>query len=79
MSSETQVLENDTQVLEALSLCRGVLQRYLAHVQGVAVEEMWPDGVDETNSIGFEYRGATLHLQLDLVENYYHFPIERAN
>lgn len=78
----TDMKDNDKiekAILEGLSLCRGVVQRYLAHIQGVEAEMLFPQGVQPTNAIGFMHKGETLWLKLDIVNKDHVFDIERCN
>ena len=72
--------EIDQAILEGLSLCRGVVQRYLAYLQGMAPEVMFPNGIQSTNEVGFQDKqGRQWHMKLDIVDDpYYVFPIERC-
>lgn len=72
--------ELDRAILEGLSLCRGVIQRYLAYLQSVPPEVMFPQGVQPTNEVTFQdSKGKTWSMKLDLVDDkMYKFPLEKC-
>lgn len=70
----------DQAILEGLSMCRGVVQRYLAYLQGMEPEVLFPQGVQPTNEVGFrDSKGKTWFMKLDLVDDMmYKFPLEQC-
>jgi hypothetical protein len=74
--------DNDRNMAQILSLCHGVVQRYLAYIQGYGEnpEELFPTGISETNAISFQTINGTIHnLKLDLVPKEYLFDINKCN
>lgn len=70
----------DQTILEGLSLCRGVMQRYIAYLQNMEPESLFPAGVQKTNEVGFKDRNNKLwYMKLDLVDDpLYKFPLEKC-
>lgn len=79
--SENVANQLDQAILEGLSMCRGVTQRYFAYLQGVEPTTMFPQGVQPTNEVGFtDTQGRSWFMKLDLVDDaMYKFPLEKCN
>ncbi len=69
----------DQAIVEGLSLCRGVLQRYLAYLQGLDPLEIFPE-IQLVNEVGFkDNKGKYWFLKLDIVDDpMYKFPLEKC-
>lgn len=69
----------DDAVAEGLSLCRGVVQRYLAYLQGVEPTQLFAD-IQETNEVGFvDQNNREWCMKLDIVDDkFYKFPLEKC-
>lgn len=75
-NEEKSIAEIDKAILEAYSICRGVSQRYLAYIQNVDVDIMFPNGVQPTNEIGFlDKNKKQWFMKLEIVDDMdYQFP-----
>jgi hypothetical protein len=76
---QTAIEVVDQAVEEGLSLCRGVVQRYIAYIQGVPVEQLFPE-VQPTNEVGFlDKHKKQWFMKLDIVDDkFYRFPLEKC-
>jgi hypothetical protein len=71
----------NTMIEESMSLCRGVVQRYLAYLQNIDPLMLFPGGVQRTNEIEFKnIKTDKIHaLKFDIVDDkFYKFPIEEC-
>jgi hypothetical protein len=77
---QTAIAVVDRAVEEGLRLFRGVVQRYMAYVQGVAPEILFPEGVQKTNEVGFlDKNKKQWFMKLDIVDDkFYKFPLEKC-
>jgi len=71
--------EFDNVILEQLSLCHGVVQKYLAYIQGVEVKDLFQTAY-ETNEVQFkDSKNQKWGLKFDIVDSNYMFDISKCN
>ncbi len=78
-SKKIEQLDKDITI--SMNICRGVIQRYIAHLEGKDAKDMFPNGVQESNSMGFQFTdGSQAYLKLDLVDwRTYKFDLGKFN
>jgi hypothetical protein len=69
----------DNAIAEGLSLCHGVVQRYIAYTQDMTPESLF-EKISETNQVTFkDSNEKKWHLKFDIVDKNYMFDISKCN
>lgn len=78
---EESLKQLDEIILISMNICRGVIQKYIAHTQSQDVEKIFPNGVAPVQVVQFQFQGGdNKFIKLDLINwKTYKFDLGRWN